>query len=184
MDHPSIPETGSDVTSETHEFLARCRTVEKNLVEAERLRPGHAGRVGYGEDLPGPLGFGLDPAPDGRMIGRLLRREQEPEEVLDLPQAQAHGEGGGGQLPELAPVDEDSVFGLAPVLGDSLPEPVILGAKFGARFARFGTKPLLHLAGVLLDRLAAASGLLGLSRHSALMTREDGSSVEDPGANR
>src|SRR3954470_18061190 len=28
MDHPTIPETGSNVTAESHEFLARCRTVD------------------------------------------------------------------------------------------------------------------------------------------------------------
>jgi hypothetical protein len=87
-------------------------------------------------------------------------------------------------LPELALVDEDSIFGRAMVRGNVLPEPLILGAEFGPSFGRFDGEPLLHLAGVLVDRFAAAFGLLGLPRYSAMLTGEDGSGVEDPGANR
>src|SRR5947209_570541 len=38
MTHPSVPKTCSYVTSETHEFLALCWTVEKKVVTADQQR--------------------------------------------------------------------------------------------------------------------------------------------------
>jgi hypothetical protein len=42
---------------------------------------------------------------------------------------------------------------------------------------------LLELAGVLVDGLTAAPGLLGSLGDGAMPTGEDGGGVEDPGAN-
>ena len=41
-------------------------------------------------------------------------------------------------------------------------------------------RPLLDLAGVLVDRLAATLRLFGLAGHRAVLTGEDGGGVEDP----
>jgi hypothetical protein len=76
-------------------------------------------------------------------------------------------------------------FGLSPQLGDLLPEPSILGAESGHRRAvGVAGKPLLNLAGMFVDRLPTTSRLLGLSGHRPMLTRKDGSGVENPGGNR
>ena len=119
------------------------------------------------------------------MVGDLGRGQEDAEEVLDLPQADAHGEGGGRQPPLRGLVAADQTFGLAPQPGDLLAEPLILGAEFGHRVGvGLGGEPLLDLAGVLVDGLAAAPGLFGLPGDGAVLTGEDGGGVEDPGANR
>ena len=79
----------------------------------------------------------------------------------------------------------DPALGLALQPGDLLAEPLILGAEFGHdRVVGLAVEPSLDLAGVLVDGLAAAPGLFGLSGDGAVLTGEDGGGVEDPGANR
>jgi hypothetical protein len=117
------------------------------------------------------------------MVGDLLSGQEHAQQILDLPQAQAHGEGGHGQSPLLGRVTTDQAFGLAPEFDDHLSQPLILGAEFGHRFGDgLGGEPPLDLAGVLVDGLAATAGLFGLPGDGAVATREDGSGVEDPGA--
>jgi hypothetical protein len=119
------------------------------------------------------------------MVGDLLGGQEQAQEVLDLPQAQAHGEGGGGQLPLLVFVEEDLGAGRRLQCGDHLHQPLVLGSELGhRRGGGLGGEAVFDLMGVLVEGLAAASGLLGLLGHSAMLTREDGRRVEDPGANR
>ena len=56
-------------------------------------------------DHAGALGLGLDPAAEGRMVGNLGLGQEHAQEFFDLSQAQAHGEGGGGELPLLVLVE-------------------------------------------------------------------------------
>ena len=53
------------------------------------------------------------------------------------------------------------------------------GRGGGRRF-----QPPLDLAGVLVDGLSAAPGLLGLAGDGPVASREDGGGVADPGAER
>ena len=119
------------------------------------------------------------------MVRDVGRGQEDAEEVLDLPQAHAHGEGGRRE-PELRGlVAADQPLRLAPQPGDLLAEPSILLAEFGHRVSiGFGRETALDLAGVLVDGLTAAAGLIGLPCHVAVLTREDGGGVEDPGPDR
>jgi hypothetical protein len=115
------------------------------------------------------------------MAGGLLSGQEHAQQVLDLAQAQAHGEGSRGQSPLLGLAKTDQAFGLAPEFDDRLSQPLILGAAFGHRFGdgRGGELPL-DLAGVFIDGFAAAAGRFGLPGDGAVATREDGGGVEDP----
>ena len=115
------------------------------------------------------------------MVGDLGRGQEDAEQVLDPPQAQAHGEGGGGQLPLLVLVEEDRGAGRLLQGGDRRAQPLVLGWEWGHRL---GSEAFFDLMGVLVDGLAAASGLLGLLGHGAMLTREDGRRVQDSGAKR
>jgi hypothetical protein len=119
------------------------------------------------------------------MVGYLGGGQEDAQEVLDLPQAQAHGEGGGRQLLLPGRVAPDRDLGVPLQLGDPLAQALILGPEFGHRFSGgLGRESLLQLAGVLIDRLAATSGLFGLLGDSAVLPGEDGGGVADPGAQR
>lgn len=115
----------------------------------------------------------------------MLRGQEHAEQVFDLAEADPDGEGDRGELALFGLVQEDPALGLAFQFGDPLAEPLILLTEFddvlGCRFAR---EPLLDLAGVLVDGLAAAAGLFGLLRDSPVLTRKDGGGVEDPDARR
>ena len=105
------------------------------------------------------------------MVGRLILGQEHSEQVLDLPQADAHGERGGGELSLLVLVENDPASGLALQYGDRLAEPLILGAEFGHDLGvGFVGEPLLDLASVLVHRLTTAGGLFGLSSDGAVLT--------------
>ena len=144
------------------------------------LDPVGTRRVQRRQDGPGAAGLGLDPVPQGRMVGDLVGGQEHAQEVLDLPQAQPHGEGGGRQFLELVLVEEDAGAGRRLRRGDGPGPRSILGRGIGGRL---GGEPLFEFLGVLVDGLAAASGLLGLPGDGAVLTGEDGGGVEDPGAN-
>ena len=136
------------------------------------------------QDRFGALRLGLDPAPDGRMVGDLGRGQEDAQEFLDLSQAQAHGEGGDGHLPLLGLVASDQVFGIAPQVGDLLPQPSILvHERGGVAVLRLLRESLLHFAGVYVDRLAAAPGLLG-RRVTVPCGPEKTAAALSPGTNR
>jgi hypothetical protein len=119
------------------------------------------------------------------MIGDIGSGQEDPKQLLDLAQAQAHGEGGGGQLLLLVLVQEDMGCGHRWLRGDQLQQPLVLGLESDHRFGGGrGGEAFFDLVGVLVDGLAAASGLLGLPGDGAVLTGEDGGSVEDPSANR
>ena len=119
------------------------------------------------------------------MVGDLGCGQEEAEQVLDLPQAQAHGESGGGQLVLRGLVAPDRAFGGPLEFGDRPAQALVLGLKFGHGFGGgFGGETTLDLAGMLVDGLSAALGLFGLPSHVAVLTREDSGGVEDPGTNR
>ena len=118
------------------------------------------------------------------MIGDIGRRQEDSQQLLDRAQAQPHGAGGAGQLPLLVLVDEGAGLGCPILCGDRLRQPPVLGLAFGRRLGGgLGGDALFNLVSVLVDGLAAAPGRLGLPGHGAVLTREDGGSGEDPGAN-
>jgi len=119
------------------------------------------------------------------MAGDPGGRQEEAEQVLDLPQAQAHGEGDGGQPASLGLVAPDRAGGGPLQLGDPIAQASVLGAEFGRRVGGgLGGEPPLQLAGVLVDRLAATAGLFGSPGDGAVPAGEDGGGVADPGAER
>jgi hypothetical protein len=159
---------------------------KKDLIEGERPDPRDAGRVEHFHDVFGLLSLRFDPMPQGRMIGHLVRGQELAQEFLDLPQAQAHRQGGGGELPLFGLVAPDQVCGVTLAWGDHLLKSWVLGAEFGPRRVRagLGSQSLLDFAGVFVDRLTAPLRVLRLPCDGAMLTREDRGGVEDPGANR
>jgi hypothetical protein len=118
------------------------------------------------------------------MVRDLIRRQEGSEEVFDPPQAHTHGEGDRREPALRGLVAADQCLRLAPQLGDLLAEPLVLLAEVGHNFGvGLDCEAALDLAGVLVDGLAAALGLFGLPCHVAVLTREDGGGVEDPGTN-
>jgi hypothetical protein len=115
------------------------------------------------------------------VVGDRVGGQEDAQEVFDLAEAHAHGEGGGRQLLELVLVEEDTGAGRRLRRGDRLGPRSLLGREIGRRL---GGEPLFDLVGVLIDGLAAAAGLLGLAGDGAVPTGEDGRGVEDPGPNR
>ena len=97
---------------------------KKDLVDGQGLDAVGTRRVQGRQDRAGPSGLGLDPVPQGRMVGDLVGGQEQAEEVLDLPQAQAHGEGGGGQPPLRGLVDDGPALGGSLERGDHLEEPL------------------------------------------------------------
>src|SRR6266481_783372 len=98
------------------------------------------------------------------MIGDLFRRQEYAKQVLDLAEADPHGECGDDQLSQFGIVDEDSRFGLAFQSGDHVVEALILRAELGDDFSGgLAIESSLDLTGVFIDGLAAASGEFGLS---------------------
>ena len=103
------------------------------------------------------------------MIGAVVG-EDHAEQVLDLAGADAHGEGGHRQAPPGGLVEQ----------GDRGRDGDFRrGRNGGPRFP-----PALDLAGMLVDGLSAASGVLGLAGDGAVATDEDGGGVADPRAKR
>jgi hypothetical protein len=154
---------------------------KKDRVEGQGLDPLSAGRVQRRQDGPGAAGLGLDPVPQGRMVGDFVSGQEHAEEVLDRPQAQPHGEGDGRQFLLLVLVEDDAGPGGRGHRrrgDDRGPRSIFRG--LGRRLV---AEPLLELVGVLGDGLTAAAGLLGWAGDGAVPTGEDGGGVEDPGAN-
>ena len=107
------------------------------------------------------------------MIGRLRvgLGQEDAEQVLDLPRARAHGEGGRGEFPLLDLVEPDPLLGVALQVGERLPKPLILRARLGQRRVLGGwvRESLLDFLGTLVDRLATAlspGALVGSRRHA------------------
>jgi len=120
------------------------------------------------------------------MIGGLGFGQEYGEEFLDLSQAQAGREGDGGEPLERGPIEEDPPLGVVELFGDRQAELLILQAKpsdHGIGLGLLG-EPLLKLSCVLVDSLATALGVVGLSRDRTMSAREDGGGVADPGADR
>ncbi len=68
---------------------------------------------------------------------------------------------------------------------DLLAESLILGVESGRRrVAGTGVEAVLDLAGVLVDGLPTAAGLLGLPGHGSVRSGKGSGGVEDPRANR
>jgi hypothetical protein len=156
---------------------------QKNLVEGEVDDLPGAGVVERLEDLFGLLGLVVDPATDRRVVGAASRPEQGLEGDLDLTRGDAGGEGDGGHLAELGRIAEDRPLELSFDGGELLAKPLILGDEFGVGLG-VGFESLFDQESVLVDGLAAASGLLGLASDGAVDTGEDGGGVADPGADR
>jgi hypothetical protein len=120
------------------------------------------------------------------MIGDLGLGQEYGQKFLDLSQAQAGGEGDGGESLERGPIEEDPPLSVVKLFGDRQVELLILKAKPSDQSVRFGPlrEPLLELSCVLVDSLATALGLVGLFRDRAMSAGEDGGGVADPGADR
>jgi hypothetical protein len=113
------------------------------------------------------------------------RGEQGLEDVLDLTQADTGGKGDGGHLAEFGGVADHRLIGSSAQIVELIAEPLILDEKFGViGLASRRGELLFDPVGVLVDRLATASGLLGLASDGAVGPREDGGGVADPGAER
>ena len=144
---------------------------------------GNAGGIEWPEDRVGLLGCGGDPATDGRVIRGVICGQQGLQDRLDLPEADAGGEGDGGDLVEFGGIAEDGMLDSSLGLVELLTEGLILGlelVKF--RLASRRVESLFDLAGMLVDRLAATSGLLSLAGDGAEDLREDGGGVANAGA--
>ena len=149
---------------------------------------GGAGRVEHLQDASGAFGLRFDPTTHRRVIRRLRvgLGQEDAEQVLDLPQARAHREGGRGQFPLLGLIEPDPMFGVASQFGELLPEPLILPAQLGQGrlLGGWGRESLLDFLGMFVDRLATALGLACLLGHDAMRTGEDGGGVADPRSDR
>ena len=103
------------------------------------------------------------------MIGALVS-EGDAEQFFDLSSADAHGEGGDGHLTHGGLVEWRWRVGYG------------YGDRRRGRIGRL--EPMLDLAGVVVDGLATASGLLGLASDGTVTAGEDGGGVADDGAKR
>ena len=110
------------------------------------------------------------------MIGAAAGGEQGLEDVLDLTEADAGGEGDGGHLAELGRIADDRELGGSAQGVDLIAKPLILGEEF---VVGGGVEALLELASVLVDRLAATASLLGLVGDRPIDLGEDGGGVAD-----
>lgn len=117
------------------------------------------------------------------MVGNLIPGQEYAEQVFDLSQADAHGAGRGRELSLFVLVEKNPPLGLALQSGNRLVESLILGVEFGHDGGGLIVEPLLDLAGMLINRLAAALRLLSLPAHRAMFTGENRSRVDDPSAN-
>ena len=137
---------------------------KKTSSDRQRLDPARARRV---EDLqrgPGPLARVLDPASQGRMVGDRLGGEEHAEQVLDLTQADPHGERRDGQSPLSGLVEADQVAGRAAEFGGLRSQALDLDAELARGVdVTLAAKSPFQLASMLVDGLATASGLLALS---------------------
>ena len=120
------------------------------------------------------------------MVGNLGFGQEHGQEFFDLSEAQAGREGDGGEALEHGLVEEDPPLGVERWLGERLAELLILKTKSSDQGVRFGhfAEALLELSCVLVDGLATALGLVGLLRDRAILARENGGGVADPGAER
>ena len=103
------------------------------------------------------------------MVGTVLGQD-DAEQVLDLAGADAHGEGGHRHAPPGGLVER----------GDRSRDGGFDRRPCGSR----RLQPLLDLAGVVVDGLSAAPGLLGLAGDRPVASGEDSGGVADPGAQR
>jgi hypothetical protein len=115
------------------------------------------------------------------MVGDRFGGQEHAQDVPDLSQAQPHGEGGRRQFLQLVLVEEDAGAGRRLRRGDRLGPRSLLGRGISRRL---DDESLFELVGVPVDGLAAVAGLLGLAGDGTIPTGEDGSGVEDPGADR
>ena len=128
-------------------------------------------RIEGRQNFTGALGLVFEPATKRRMVGDLILGQEHTEQILDLSQADAQGAGGDGKPSLLILVENDPAFGLALQFRKRLAKPLILSAEFANNVvAGLVSEPLLDLAGVLIDRLAATTGLVGLLSHGPVLT--------------
>ena len=101
------------------------------------------------------------------MVRSLARGQENLEQILGLTQAQPNGGGNRGELTLLERVQDDRLLGTCLQFGDPLLKLLDLGLLLGEPrliTGRLG-QPLFNLAGMLIDRLAAALRILGLLSH-------------------
>ena len=147
---------------------------KKDLVDGEGPHQDGTLRVEHRQHLCGALDLLADPAADCRMIGGVpIGLGQEGfHQILDLPEADAHGEGSRGelQLPRL--VKANPQFSVATQGVDFVLEPEILRVQFGPGgvIVECGVEVLFGFTGVNVDRLATAACLPGLLNHRAMLS--------------
>src|SRR5215471_13392462 len=120
------------------------------------------------------------------MIRRLAWGQEDLEQILGLTQTQSDRGGNRRELSLLAWVEKRWLLGTRLQFSDPALELLDLGLLLGKpRLLTRGLgQSLLDLAGMLIDRLAAALGILCLLSHRAVLTREDSGRIADPGADR
>jgi hypothetical protein len=119
------------------------------------------------------------------MVGDLFRGQEYAEQILDLTQADTRSECGNDQFSQFGLVEENPPFGLTFQSRNHLVQTLILREQFAHDFrGGLAVEPLLDLAGVLIDGLAATAGQFGLLSDGSVPTRKDGGGVENPDARR
>jgi hypothetical protein len=116
------------------------------------------------------------------MIGDPVGRQQGAEQLLGLPQADAHRLGGDYEPLQGRVVDGDGVAALSPELLQLLPQ--LIAGELGLL-----APPLLVLealpeaAGLVVERLPRAAGLVRPRGDRAVAAAEDGSDIAKKGGN-
>jgi hypothetical protein len=159
---------------------------EEDLVQAQAHDQAAAGAVERRQHPACPPGGALDPAPQRGAAWATARGQEDSQQGQGLAQAQAHGRGGDGELPLLDLGGLQRLLQPVPELAVLGPEGLDFGAQFGARGAGvLGVGDgLLDLVGVLVGGLAATAGLVGLLGDGAVVAKENGGGVADPGEDR
>jgi len=145
------------------------------------LDQGLTQRVELGEDPAGLPGGGLRPAAQRRMVGNLFRGQQCRQQLLDLPQADAHGLGRDGQTGQTFAQRGQRGGELGVGVVELLPQRSILGAQV-VELVLVEEEALFEEARMVVDGLARTSGNLGLGGDGPVAVGKDGGSVADPGA--
>ena len=166
-------------------ITTKVRRSKKDLVYRKGLDSRSAIRIDCRQDIAGTLGRAGDPPTQGRMIGNLGLGQEHAEQILGLAKAHAHREGSHGELSLRVLVEQDAALGRALQLGDPPSQVLDLVVERGRSVGlRPEVKPLLDLASVLINGLAAALGLLRLLGDSTVPTRKNGGGIEDPSTQR
>jgi hypothetical protein len=156
--------------------------VEEDLIEAADQDQRPAGAIEWPEDPAGGGGCGLAPT----MVRRTTRggagAQEDGQQGEDLVEAQAHGQGGDGELHLLGRRELDGLGLPVPELGVLAAEGLVLWDQFvpSGPAAMLGLDGGQDLPGMIVGALAATAGLPGLLGDGAVGSGEAGGGIGDP----